>query len=46
MGYLAKTDRIDARVLAAMGQTLLRRDDLRKLIKPLPDERQRMLGLS
>ena len=43
MGYLAKTDRIDARVLAAMGQTLLRRDDLRKLIKPLPDERQRML---
>src|SRR5438094_7636539 len=43
MGYLAKTDRIDARVLAAMGQTLLRRDDLRKLIKPLPDERQRTL---
>ena len=43
MGYLAKTDRIDARVLAHLGQTLLRRDDLRKLIKPLPDERQRML---
>lgn len=43
MGYLAKTDRIDARVLANMGQTLLRRDDLRKLVKPLPDERQRML---
>jgi transposase len=43
MGYLAKTDRIDARVLAHMGQTLLQRDDLRKLIKPLPDERQRML---
>lgn len=43
MGYLAKTDRIDARVLAHMGQTLLRRDDLRKLIKPLPDEGQRML---
>ena len=43
MGYLAKTDRIDAHVLAHMGQTLLRRDDLRKLIKPLPDERQRML---
>ena len=43
MGYLAKTDRIDARVLAHMGQTLLRRDDLRKLIKPLPDEHQRML---
>ena len=43
MGYLAKTDRIDARVLANMGQTLLRRDDLRKLVKPLPDARQRML---
>jgi transposase len=43
MGYLAKTDRIDARVLAHMGQTLLQREDLRKLIKPLPDERQRML---
>jgi len=43
MGYLAKTDRIDARVLAHMGQTLLQRDDLRKLIKPLPDEQQRML---
>jgi len=43
MGFLAKTDRIDARVLAHMGQTLLQRDDLRKLIKPLPDEGQRML---
>ena len=43
MGQLAKTDRIDARVLAQLGQTLLQREDLRKLIKPLPDERQRML---
>jgi transposase len=43
MGYLAKSDRIDARVLAHMGQTLLQRDDLHKLTKPLPDERQRML---
>ena len=43
MGYLAKTDRIDARVLAHMGQTLLQRADLAKLVKPLPDERQRML---
>jgi len=43
MGYLAKTDRLDARILAHMGQTLMQRDDLRKLIKPLPDERQRML---
>jgi len=43
MGYLAKSDHIDARVLAHMGQTLLQRGDLRKLVKPLPDERQRML---
>lgn len=43
MGRLAKTDRLDARVLAHMGRTLLQRDDLRKLIKPLPDENQRRL---
>lgn len=43
MGKLAKTDRIDAQVLAQFGQTLLQRPDLAKLIKPLPDERQRML---
>ena len=43
MGRLAKTDRIDARVLAHMGQTLLQRGDLHKLIKPLPDEQQRRL---
>ena len=41
MGYLAKTDRIDARVLAHMGQTLLQRADLHKLVKPLPTEQQR-----
>ncbi|HCW0315814.1 TPA: IS110 family transposase [Pseudomonas aeruginosa] len=43
MGRLAKTDRLDARVLAHMGRTLLQRDDLHKLIKPLPDESQRQL---
>ena len=43
MGKLAKTDRIDAQILAQLGQTLLQRPDLAKLIKPLPDERQRML---
>lgn len=43
MGQLAQTDRIDTRLLAQLGQTLLQREDLRKLIKPLPDERQRML---
>lgn len=43
MGQLAKTDRIDAQLLAQLGQTLLHRPDLAKLIKPLPDERQRIL---
>lgn len=43
MGRLAKTDSIDAQLLAQLGQTLLQRPDLAKLIKPLPDERQRML---
>lgn len=43
MGKLAKTDSIDALLLAQLGQTLLQRPDLAKLIKPLPDERQRML---
>lgn len=43
MGKLAKTDRIDAQLLAQLGQTLLQRRALAKLIKPLADERQRML---
>ncbi|AKK24587.1 IS110 family transposase [Pandoraea oxalativorans] len=43
MGYLAKTDRLDAKVLAHMGQTLLQRSDLHKLVKPLTDETHRML---
>jgi len=43
MGRLAKTDRLDARVLAQMGRTLLQREDLHKLIKPLPNEQQRQL---
>jgi transposase len=40
MGYLAKTDRIDARVLADMARTLVHRGDLSKLVKPLPDAQQ------
>jgi len=40
MGRLAKTDRIDAGVLADMARTLLQRGGLSKLIKPLPDEQQ------
>ena len=40
MGHLAKTDRIDAAVLADMARTLLARGDLSKLVKPLPDAQQ------
>jgi transposase len=40
MGYLAKTDRIDANVLADMARTLLARGDLSRLVKPLPDSGQ------
>jgi transposase len=40
MGHLAKTDRIDARVLADMARTLLHRGDLSKLVKPLPEAQQ------
>ena len=40
MGHLAKTDRIDALVLADMARTLLARGDLSKLVKPLPNAQQ------
>ena len=40
MGHLAKTDRIDARVLADMARTLVQRGDLSKMVKPLPDAQQ------
>jgi transposase len=40
MGYLAKTDRIDAAVLVDMARTLLARADLSKLVKPLPNAQQ------
>lgn len=38
MGILAKTDAIDARVLARFAQVLLQREDLHRLIKPLADK--------
>ena len=40
MGHLAKTDRIDARVLVDMARTLVQRGDLSKLVKPLPNAQQ------
>lgn len=44
MGKLAKTDRIDARMLAEFADVLSRRDDLANLIRPLTDENQRDLA--
>jgi transposase len=43
MGYLAKTDRIDARVLAALAQVLARHPDRHKFVKPLPTAEQQAL---
>lgn len=36
MGYLAKTDRIDARMLAQLADVLTRHPDRDKIVKPLP----------
>ncbi|HEY5322082.1 MAG TPA: IS110 family transposase [Caldimonas sp.] len=44
MGQLAKTDRIDARMLAELGATLARRDDLADFIRPLADAQQQALA--
>jgi len=44
MGYLAKTDRIDARVLAEFGQTLVRRPDLARFLRPMEAAEQQWLA--
>jgi transposase len=44
MGRLAKTDRIDARMLAEFASVLVRRDDLANLIRPLADAQQQALA--
>jgi transposase len=44
MGQLAKTDRIDARMLAELASVLARRDDLAHFIQPLPDAHQQWLA--
>jgi transposase len=44
MGRLAKTDRIDARILAEFAAVLLRRDDLARFLRPLADDEQRVLA--
>jgi transposase len=44
MGRLAKTDRIDARLLAELAAVLVRREDLARFLCPLADERQQQLA--
>lgn len=44
MGKLAKTDRIDARMLAELAGVLVRRDDLTRLLRPLTDSHQQWLA--
>jgi transposase len=44
MGYLTKTDRVDAQALAEFAAVLIRRYDLQRFIRPLPNEQQRDLA--
>jgi transposase len=44
MGRMAKTDSIDARVLAEYAQVLLRRPDLQRFLKPLTSPEQQTLA--
>lgn len=44
MGQLAKTDRIDARVLAQLGEVIERHPDRAKFVKELPNEQQQELA--
>lgn len=44
MGRLAKTDAVDARMLAELGSVLVRREDLDRFLRPLVDERQQWLA--
>lgn len=44
MGRLAKTDAIDARMLAEFAAVLVRRDDLASILRPLSDAQQQALA--
>jgi transposase len=44
MGRLAKTDSIDARMLAELAAVLVRRDDLTRFLRPMVDEQQQWLA--
>src|ERR1019366_1973621 len=43
-GPLAKTDAVDARLLAEFASVLVRREDLASFIRPLPDDKQQALA--
>lgn len=44
MGRLAKTDAVDARMLAELAAVLVRREDLTRFLRPVTDERQQWLA--
>ena len=44
MGRLAKTDAVDARMLAEMAAVLVRREDLARFVRPVADECQQWLA--
>jgi transposase len=44
MGRLAKTDTVDARMLAELAAVLVRRDDLARFLRPLADQQQQWLA--
>lgn len=44
MGYLAKTDQIDARVLLKMAKVINQHPELEKYIRPLPDAHRQLLA--
>jgi len=44
MGYLAKTDRIDARVLLQMSEVINQHPEREKYIRPLPDAQRQILA--
>ncbi|KAB3084387.1 IS110 family transposase, partial [Escherichia coli] len=44
MGYLAKTDRIDARVLAQMAEVIHRHPERERFIRALPDVERQVLA--
>jgi transposase len=44
MGRLAKTDAVDARMLAELAAVLVRRDDLERFLRPLADPQQQWLA--